>query len=98
MQRDVAEFLNRREVFKSDGDYSSGGKPSAAYCQNKQPKREYEIWNHKKRGCCPGKRARVSALQIPKGSASAQAISVAVNVNSKVFRARAHNIGATGLL
>ncbi len=45
-----------------------------------------------------GKRPKVVALQIPSGSASAQAISMAVTVSSNVFRARTHNSGATGLL
>src|SRR5260370_39529569 len=46
MQRDVAEFLERREVFITDGDHSSRWKPSGAYPENEQTERKHEVRNY----------------------------------------------------
>src|SRR5216683_1540951 len=43
MQRDVAEFLERCEAFITDGDHSSGWKPSGAYRENEQTKCKHEV-------------------------------------------------------
>src|SRR5258708_21548757 len=46
MQRDVAKFVERREVLITDGDHSSRGKPSGAYRENEQTKCEHEVRNN----------------------------------------------------
>src|SRR6266853_380337 len=57
MQRDVAEFFERREVFITDGDHSSRGKPAGAYGENEQTKCEHEVGDNQKRRSHSGKSA-----------------------------------------
>src|SRR5260370_23012220 len=49
MQRDVAEFLQRREVLITDGDHSSRWKPSGAYPENEQTERKHEVRDYQER-------------------------------------------------
>src|SRR5260370_9510 len=57
MRDDVAESLERGEVFMTDGDHSSRRKPSSAYSENEQTKYKHEIRNNQKRRSRSGKSA-----------------------------------------
>src|SRR5713226_6053112 len=46
MQRDVAESLQRREVFETDRDHSSLRKPSGANSKNEQTKCKHQVRNN----------------------------------------------------
>ncbi len=63
MQRDVAEFLERRKIFEADGCHSPRWKPSTAHCQNQQAQCKHKVGDNEKCRRCPRNSAIWSAAE-----------------------------------